>query len=324
MNSSKYLRLVAAVIFLALAAYGGVFFLNKASPERETVTARLCTEEGRVSAEGTVIRDECLVLCPEAAYIAVSEGERVTGGSVIAVDRDNYGIFMRRSDQALSQELPKDAQSALALATATGDRLSRKKAWLKLTGNTVKGTRAHFSAATAPCGGIFSAYLDGCEGLTADNFDTYVPEIPADAVGRIVSPSGWIFAADIPADELGFSQGDRVTVKAGNAYSAVVSRIEDRDGTCRVFLRCRSGTEDVLSLRKLRADIVFYSREGIKVPLSALREEGGETYVYILAGDREQKIPVTVIYKNDSYCLIEEGALREGMKIITQDRVTEK
>ena len=164
----------------------------------------------------------------------------------------------------------------------------------------------------APCAGFFSSYLDGFEELSLENFDDFTPSVPENAVGRIVQ-GGWFFVADTKEAEL-LRPGQSVTLTLLDSYGAQV--LSNRDG--RLVIRCREGLSDILNARRLTLTVTLSESSGIKVPLSALRHEENEAYVYVLKAGLEEKCPVEIIFQNEDYCLVREDKLREGMDIILQ------
>ena len=164
----------------------------------------------------------------------------------------------------------------------------------------------------APCAGFFSNYLDGCEELSLENFDGFTPSVPENAVGKIVQ-GGWFFVADTKEAEQ-LRPGQRVTLTLLDSYGAQV--LSNRGG--RLVIRCREGLSDILNARRLTLTVTLSESSGIKVPLSAVRHEGADAYVYILKAGLEEKCPVEIIYQNENYCLVREDKLREGMAIILQ------
>ena len=136
--------------------------------------------------------------------------------------------------------------------------------------------------------------------------------MPENAVGKIVQ-GGWFFVADTKEAEL-LRPGQRVTLTLLDSYGAQV--LSNRDG--RLVIRCREGLSDILNARRLTLTVTLSESSGIKVPLSAVRHEENEAYVYVLRAGLEEKCPVEIIFQNEDYCLVREDKLREGMEIILQ------
>ena len=279
MRGGGCLRFAAAALFLALAAYLGAGFLRE-SEAPETLRAERVTESRSLCLEGAVIRDERYVTCSDGeAYLPVRTGERVRGGEVVAVRQEALEDYLSCLDAENGAEPEKRELRGLIYA---------------------------------PCAGFFSSYLDGFEELSLENFDDFTPSVPENAVGKIVQ-GGWFFVADTKEAEL-LRPGQSVTLTLLDSYGAQV--LSNRDG--RLVIRCREGLSDILNARRLTLTVTLSESSGIKVPLSALRHEENEAYVYVLKAGLEEKCPVEIIFQNEDYCLVREDKLREGMDIILQ------
>lgn len=279
MRGGGYLRFAAAALFLALAAYLGAGFLRE-SEAPETLRAERVTESRSLCLEGTVIRDERYVTCSDGeAYLPARTGERVRGGEIVAVRQEALEDYLSCLDAKNGAQPDKGELRGLIYA---------------------------------PCAGFFSNYLDGFEELSLENFDDFTPSVPENAVGKIVQ-GGWFFVAETKEAEL-LRPGQRVTLTLLDSYGAQV--LSNRDG--RLVIRCREGLSDVLNARRLTLIVTLSESSGIKVPLSAVRHEENEAYVYVLRAGLEEKCPVEIIFQNEDYCLVREDKLREGMAIILQ------
>ena len=279
MRGAGYLRFAAAALFLALAAYLGAGFLRETEAP-DTLRAERVTESRSLCLEGTVIRDERYVTCSDGeAYLPFRTGERVRGGEVVAVRQEALEDYLSCLDAKNGAKPEKGELRGLIYA---------------------------------PCAGFFSNYLDGCEELSLENFDGFTPSVPENAVGKIVQ-GGWFFVAETKEAEQ-LRPGQRVTLTLLDSYGAQV--LSNRGG--RLVIRCREGLSDILNARRLTLTVTLSESSGIKVPLSAVRHEGADAYVYILKAGLEEKCPVEIIYQNENYCLVREDKLREGMAIILQ------
>lgn len=277
MRGAGYLRFAAAALFLALAAYLGAGFLQSAEAPK-TVRAQRVTESSALCLEGVVLRDESYVTCSDNdAYLPFRTGERVRGGEVIAVRREAEDAYLSLLDERNGAPPVSGELRGLIYA---------------------------------PCGGFFSNYLDGFEEMSLDDFDGFTPEIPENAVGKIVR-GGWLFVADTN-EAASLRRGQTVTLTLLDSYPALV--LSNDNG--RLVLRCREGLCDVLNARRLTLTVTMSESSGIKVPADAVHRDSDGAFVYVLRAGMEEKCPVEIIFQNEDYFLVRENELREGMDII--------
>lgn len=144
---------------------------------------------------------------------------------------------------------------------------------------------------SAPVPGVFSNMTDGfetiltpaiLETLTPSSVKEYMaqqPDAPAGAVGKLITSSEWYFITNLPeatADRL--PEGGTVTVRFSRDWSGDVEMKVERvsaphDGQCAVTFSASSCLADTTLLREQTVDVVFSSKEGIRVPKKALRTE---------------------------------------------------
>lgn len=255
MRGASYLRFAALAAFLACAAWlGASFWARENAPE--TVTAKSVELEQTVTLSGTVVRDEVVVVCPEAQRVYCRTGQRVQGGRAVA---ENAG-----------------------------------------------------GVVYAPCAGVFSSLVDGYEGLSTDNADSYAPHVPEGAVGRIVA-GGWFFIAD-SAESGNFAVGDTVTLHLPDECRARVVAVENG----KVTLRCRTQLGAVINARALTLEVTTASRRGIELPAGAVQHEGGAPFVLVLHAGEPVRCAVEIIAEENGKCLVRGDALRQGMEIIVK------
>ena len=89
-RSDFYIRIVTAVLFLAVASYIGVYIYNAAINTYVTTPAISYTVEDTLSTQGYIVRSETVITDTGAAVLpTVSEGEKVASGQAIAVEYMN-------------------------------------------------------------------------------------------------------------------------------------------------------------------------------------------------------------------------------------------
>lgn len=203
----------------------------------------------------------------------------------------------------------------------------------------------------APVSGIFSAGVDGWEGvatpdlldsLTADSLtallsETHSPD--ALAVGKLITDSTWYYAALLEGTDTGLQSGRTYTLSfSGDYYGQIDMTLErislEGEQTLAIF-SCRSHLADTTMLRIQTVDVVVQQMEGIRIPRKALRvetetvtDEDGVTSqvnhykVYTVIRSQSWGQEVEVLYTADTYYLVrplDESAanrLRAGDEII--------
>lgn len=175
-------------------------------------------------------------------------------------------------------------------------------------------------ALLAPQAGYFSSHVDGYESLlTPERLDGLtageLERLSALSVGGLKEQYGrlclgqtWYFVAAIPAERAAqCAEGDRLTVRLSGVRELTmrVARVgAEEDGRCVLVLSCDRYLREVTALRERRAELIFRSYEGLRVPKKALYVENGETGVYVLEGARAQWKPVEVLFEQDDSFLV--------------------
>lgn len=274
---ASYLRYAAAAVFLAAAAWTLAFFIGR-EQSPETVRAERAEAGISIVAEGTVWRRETVIVCDgDGAYLAHKPGDRVSGGSVIAVEKSVLDDYLTH---------------------------------LELSGGAQPDKGEMRGLTYAPEAGIFSTFVDGLEACSLEEVSSAEPFIPQGAVGKIVS-GGWYFIAETPeTDKL--RRGQSVTVSLPDEVSATVISAENG----KAVLRCRDGLEDVVNTRRAAFRITVSEAQGIKIPDDALHRDENGTFVYVLRAGIAERCDVEILRTCEGYVLAREGEIREGMQII--------
>ncbi len=188
------------------------------------------------------------------------------------------------------------------------------------------------SAVTVSQPGIFSGLVDGYETLLTPEgvlamapaqLEAAMAQSPASttgAVGKLITSSTWYFACILTEEQAGqLTEGRSVEVRFSRDWSGEVDMTVERisapvDGACAVVLSSSKFLSETTLLRRQTVELVFQSREGLRVPASAVRteawmdEETGETDwvvgVYALVGLQAEFKPVEVLDQRDDYCVV--------------------
>lgn len=227
---------------------------------------------------GVVIRQEQLVYAPYPGFWETEEDERRVsrGGKLFSLregnDREALRVrLLAGGISASALPLPErreEIHRAIARMQQTGDP---EEVMMAVLGEAPPGTEELEEAKEAlarkswqrayiyaPVGGILIEAVDGYEGvLTPEQPDPgEAPEIPAGAVGRIITDPVWYFRGVLPRCP---EPGEKITVEilsgVFRTVTMTVERREETEGGYLVLLRCNEGVEDVGKLRRVSLKI---------------------------------------------------------------------
>lgn len=180
--------------------------------------------------------------------------------------------------------------------------------------------------------GVFSAYLDGFEGEITparitelrpgdlkkyQNAEARAPSSaqPGMPVCKIVDNFTYYVAAEVDARQASdIKTGDSLSLRFTELSTAEVSgRVEylspEQGGLVVLVVSTSKQVEDIFSKRKAAVDIIKSQHKGLKVPLSAVRTQDGQTGVYAVRESVMRFIPLQIEYNNDEYAIVQEVAL---------------
>ena len=78
-----------------------------------------------------------------------------------------------------------------------------------------------------------------------------------------------------------------------------------------IIFRTNKSVENLISYRKISVDVIWWSYEGLKIPNTALVQEGDLYYVIRNRAGYDDKIFVKVIKQNKNYSIIENYTIKE-------------
>lgn len=333
-----------------------IYGQNGAALQGETV--RLLPSEGEKIAAGTTVallysdgaameRSQRLeTLEAEAAQLreAITAGEngqgeqigrKVTSSMVTLRQAVAEGDFTRLESQvgAFKSAVYQQAQRygngddlAAALATAQGE-IDILRAQTPQQGVRV----------TVAQSGIFSGQVDGYETLlTPGAMGEMTPALlngleaqtvtgDGAALGKLITNSQWYFTFCLEEEQAKrLTVGRTVPVRFSRDWSGTVDMTVERlslpeNGQVAVVLSTRKFLSETTLLRRQTVELIFDSREGIRVPLGAVRveeqtetdKESGETRtvqvtgVYVQVGAFAEFKPVTVLAQGEDYYMVQ-------------------
>lgn len=208
--------------------------------------------------------------------------------------------------------------------------------------------------------GIFSGQVDGYESvLTAGMLATLTPSaidalenqpraIPSGAVGKLITDARWQFVCPMDeADAQRLVVGESIPVRFSRDWAGEVKMTVERvgapeKGRSAVVLSSNRFLSETTLLRRQRVELIFSSRQGIRVPTQAVRvvdtvttdADSGEEKtvsqpgVYVKVGVFAEFKPVTILGQGEDYYMVQpllapdaqasqaKKALRAGDQII--------
>ncbi len=173
----------------------------------------------------------------------------------------------------------------------------------------------------APIGGIISYRVDGLEEvLTPDNFEVLTYEYleglglttgqivtTSDKEGKIINNFECYIAVVTNTEEANNAEvGDKIYVRlSGNqVIDAEIAYIKEAEKDVIIVLKINQGVENLSNYRKISLDIIWWEKEGLRVPNSSIIYENGLSYVIRTKNGMLNKILVKILKENDKYSII--------------------
>jgi len=246
--------------------------------------------------------------------------QAVSGGDLSRLDE----LIVNIETLVFESELPDEA--GLASMRARLSSLERRN----------DGVRTFLS----PYSGTFSHVIDGFEHISPGDLSELMPdeleelfENPSRAVGagKLVTSIRWFFASVMYAeDAFRLRTEQQVTLQFSGAFHydklMTVESVgrADADGMAVVVFSSDRGLHDIAHLREVRADVIFDTITGIRLPKEAIHlDSDGSLYVFIQTGVRAERVNVEILAEYGDIYLIPDGlhtgsALRPGSTIIVR------
>ncbi|MGI6028400.1 MAG: hypothetical protein ACOX81_03185 [Candidatus Heteroscillospira sp.] len=189
----------------------------------------------------------------------------------------------------------------------------------------------------SPAAGIFTAYLDGYEHISAPGQLTVqgVRALCADrrpavsSPGKLITSGEYSFWALIKTNDLrGLSPGDRCVLET-SYWGGVELTLEEIGESWQDFSPLRfsgdSGMDTVLYLRRVSGSLVFGEYTGLHIPDRGVYSDGSDLYALALSLGEVERVPLELIYQGDGYKLVTSELLWPGSEVILDtDGGTEK
>jgi len=269
-----------------------------------------------------------------------------------AADASIAANIIRLSAQTAAQSFPRMQSASAALEpyilqrSLTRADAARVQARLANLDEEIAALQAQCAEAAVPIAvsqaGYFSLVTDGFEGvLTPELLQSMTlsdlrglaarrAAVPERTIGRLIFGQKWYLLCELPAGAADRCKaGDTLLLTLmGEEMTAQPVQIErlvtDADGASLLVVSCAERMQDVTALRTVTASLSFHTYEGLRVPKDAVREEDGETGVYVLVGAKARWKPVEIIFEYKDYYIIrqEAGGLRaDDAVILTEETI---
>ena len=293
-RNDRWLRLIAAVSFLAFGAYAAAFISEKSDDGTVTERLRYANVSESFAVRGEAWRELTPITADGSDYVILAaEGEYLSGGSAVAVKEDYADDYYAYRDYELSKKSFTSEEAAVE-AIKSGDAAQRALAVTYLEGGKAPvEALCPDGVIRAPCAGIFTRTEDGSL--------------------AVADRSNWYFSFESErAGEL--SAGQKVNLKISSGPETA-AEVYSTDGN-NVTLIVRSGN-NFPGQEDCDAKIDLSDCRGIKVPRRAMHFDAeGNAFVYVLSAGTEEKTAAKIIYKSGNFYLCDDSSLREGMEII--------
>ena len=191
---------------------------------------------------------------------------------------------------------------------------------------TLEGRSVGTRTINAHVSGTFSHVVDGFEHIRPDIIFTMSPsELSAHfrtpygdlGTGKLITEFKWYYAAIMDFEDASqLTAGQTKTVQFHGSFNAEVDMLVEsigrrEDNGCVVIFSSDRGIHDVAPLRALRADVVFDTISGIRVPREAIHlDDDGNTFIYLQTSGYAEKVDVEILDPpgeiGDSY-LVRDG-----------------
>lgn len=220
---------------------------------------------------------------------------------------------------------------------ATGEKLDFNSAISAYEAeyDALEGTLGSYERISSPYAGYFVSSVDGYENLVSykDTKDKKLGSKYVEALlnaekseeqnvyGKIVGSFIWYFVFDVAASEISsMDEGKTVYVNfPGKGLEGIKMTIYDisevKDSIATVTLRCKLMNEELVTLRKEKAEIVLNKHNGFKINRQAIvKNDEGLDGVYVLSGNLVEFSPVDIKYYGEDYVIADKYYVLEKNK----------
>lgn len=107
--------------------------------------------------------------------------------------------------------------------------------------------------------------------------------------------------------------GDKITLRLSidRTVKSTVQDIREENGKQLIIVKITQGVEELIKYRKISLDIVWWEKEGLRVPKSSIIYENGLSYVVKNGAGSKSKILVKILKENENYSIIDNYKVEE-------------
>ncbi len=220
---------------------------------------------------------------------------------------------------------------------ATGEKLDFNSAIsvYEAEYEALEGALGSYERISSPYAGYFVSSVDGYENLVSydDAKDKklgskYVETLinaqkseDENVYGKVVGNFIWYFVFDMAASEIStMDEGKTVYVNfpgkgLENIKMTIYDIAEEKDNIITVTLRCKLMNEELVTLRKEKAEVILNRHNGLKINRQAIvKNDEGLDGVYVLSGNLVEFSPVDIKYYGEDYVIADKYYVFEKNK----------
>ena len=193
--------------------------------------------------------------------------------------------------------------------------------------DVLKYSIGKYEKVEAPRAGYFVSSVDGFENTVSysdvaskkltsksgERFQSAEREFFENVYGKIIGQFTWYFVFDMAASDISrINEGSVVYVNfpsrgISNVKMTVYDISEVKDSVITVTLKCKMMNEDLVVLRKEKAEIIIGSYNGLKINQKAItKNDEGIDGVYVLSGNYVEFSPVDIKYYGNDYVIADK------------------
>ena len=181
----------------------------------------------------------------------------------------------------------------------------------------------------APTSGIVSYKIDGYEEtFSSKNIDNITEEMlesldvrtgqlieSSNEKAKIVNNYECYIAVLLKSEEARKANvGDKVSLELLNLpeITATIARVTDEESGKRLIVfKLNNNVENLLSSRKISINVIWWSKNGLKVPNSAIIIEENKNYVVRNKAGYKEKVLIKILKQNEKYTIIDNYSTDE-------------